>query len=285
MIVPPATDTGPPRLTLRLFGAFVATRGDAPLPRTRSRKEQWLLALLALRQGQALNRDWLAALFWPDTPESRGLVNLRRSLNDLRHMLDSDAYRFTAPTSRTLCLDLSGAIVDVVDFDAAILAGDATSLERAVALYRGPLLESCLEEWVFPERREREAAWLNALETLASQASSRAEHSDAARLLHRAVSADPLRESAQRALMEVLAASGDYAALDRHYRELRLALRREVNAEPAEETASLYRRLRARGRDKAPAPTRSDAALPRRPPLPQKMRLVFADCPVPSRGL
>src|SRR5439155_11628099 len=38
-----------PPLTLRLLGAFEAYRGAAPLPRLGRRKDQWLLALLALR--------------------------------------------------------------------------------------------------------------------------------------------------------------------------------------------------------------------------------------------
>ena len=45
--------------------------------------------------------------------------------------------------------------VDLIAFDEAIDAGDATGLETAVALYRGPLLEGCHEEWVFPERAAR----------------------------------------------------------------------------------------------------------------------------------
>ena len=268
MVIQSATATDPQLLTIRLFGAFSAARNDAPLPRARSRTVQWMLAFLTLRHGQALDRDWLAGVFWPNSPEPGALANLRRGLNDLRRMLGGDAYRLNAPTSRTVCLDLAGASVDVVEFDAAIRAGDATSMERAIGLYRGPLLEGCVEEWSVPERREREEKCLDALELLAVEALARGEHSDAARLLHRAVSMDPLRESAHCALLKTLAASGDYAAVDRHYRDLRLALRREINAEPAEETAGLYRRLRSRGRAASPSPPRSDAAPLRRLPCP-----------------
>jgi hypothetical protein len=40
----------------------------------------------------------------------------------------------------------------------------ASLLERAVTLYRGPLLEGCAEEWAIPERTHRELAYLEALE-------------------------------------------------------------------------------------------------------------------------
>ncbi len=54
----------------------------------------------------------------------------------------------------------------MVTFDAAIARGDAASLEAAVALYRGPLLEGCAEEWVFQEQEAREQAYLTAREKL-----------------------------------------------------------------------------------------------------------------------
>jgi predicted ATPase len=268
MILQPAPDCRSQPLTIRLFGAFTATRNDSPLPRTRSRKEQWLLALLTLRHGQALDRDWLAGIFWPDALNAGALANLRRSLHDLRRVLGCDAFRLNAPTSRTVSLDLSGTSVDVVEFDTAIKAGDVASVERAVSLYRGPLLEGCTEEWSFPERREREETCLDALALLAAQSLTQGEYSEAARLLHRAISMDPLRESVHRALLETLAASGDFAAVDRHYRDLRQALHREINAEPAEETVVLYRLLRSRRHALSPSTPSTDVAPLRRLPCP-----------------
>src|SRR5438477_464753 len=139
-------------LTIRLFGSFDAQVSGDPLPRTRTRKEQLLLALLALRPGQTLDRRWLAGLLWPDTLEDGAMANLRRSLTDLRRVLGHDAARLEAPTPRTLRLDAAGAHIDVCEFDLAVARGDTASLERAVELYRGPLLEGCLEEWALPER-------------------------------------------------------------------------------------------------------------------------------------
>src|SRR5437667_11981593 len=147
-------------LTLRLFGPFEVRVNGAPLPRLRSRKGLWLLALLALRQGQAVERDWLAGLLWPENSQSDALYNLRRNLASLRRALGAEAGRLCSPTPHTLRLDLAGTEVDIAAFDAAIAAGDAASLQRAVALYRGPLLEGCVEEWAFQERQVREGAYL-----------------------------------------------------------------------------------------------------------------------------
>src|SRR4051812_9068941 len=127
-------------LTFRFFGSSEAHRAGVPLPRTRSRTEQWLLALLVLRHDQPLARTWLAGVLWPDSPDPQALRNLRRSLLNLRQVLGADAWRLTAPTPRTLRLDLSGVSVDVLEFDRALLRKDAASLAEAVALYRAPLL-------------------------------------------------------------------------------------------------------------------------------------------------
>src|SRR5262249_43092206 len=144
-----------------------------PLSRLNLRRGEALLALLALRQGAEVEREWLAALLWPDSEPSRGLKNLRNCLTDLRRVLGPAAGRLRSPGYRILSLDLTGAFVDVLAFDAAIARGEPKALEEAVALYRGPLLEGWAEEWVFEEREKREQGYLTALETLATGALER----------------------------------------------------------------------------------------------------------------
>jgi predicted ATPase/DNA-binding SARP family transcriptional activator len=246
-------------LTIRLFGSFEARLGDTPLPRLRTRKGQWLLALLALRPGAEVERAWLAGVLWPESAEASALANLRSVLKDLRHALGTEAGRLRCPTTRTLCLDLAGAAVDVLEFDANIARGDTRSLWQAVASYRGPLLEDCSEEWVFQERQSREQDYLEALEALAAQAVADRDASVAERCLRRAVAVDPLRESAQRALMRMLAAEGNYAAALLVYRELRQRLHRVINAAPDGETTALYQQVRAEARERAQVPYTSSA--------------------------
>jgi DNA-binding SARP family transcriptional activator len=56
----------------------------------RSRKGLWLLALLALRAGRSVEREWLAVALWPDVPQERAAANLRVILSELRHALGSE---------------------------------------------------------------------------------------------------------------------------------------------------------------------------------------------------
>ena len=84
-------------LTLRLFGPFEARLHGQPLPRLRSRKGQWLLALLALRHGCEVSRAWLAGTLWPDSTEEAAYASLRNSLKDLRRALGVEAGRLRSP--------------------------------------------------------------------------------------------------------------------------------------------------------------------------------------------
>src|SRR5712691_7069891 len=121
-------------LSISLFGTFEVRLGGVPLPRLRTRKGQWLLALLALRHDAEVGRAWLAGTLWPDSPDSLALANLRKSLKDLRRALGPEALRLRSSTPHALCLDLVGAAVDVVAFDAAIARGDPSALEEAVEI-------------------------------------------------------------------------------------------------------------------------------------------------------
>jgi predicted ATPase/DNA-binding SARP family transcriptional activator len=243
-------------LAIALFGTLDVRLQGQPLQRSHSQKTQWLLALLVLQEGRAVDRGWLAGTLWPDSSEEQAAANLRRNLWYLRQALGSEGHRLESPVSGKLRLELVGAEADVLVFDEAIARGDARSLERAVALHRGPLLQGCGEEWVLQEREAREQAYLAALETLAAAATASGEHATAVHHLRRLVTGDPLRDSAHRALMQALAAAGDIAAATQTYRDFRHFLHQELNAAPDAETTALYQEIRASGRERA----RSDAS-------------------------
>src|SRR2546423_2862877 len=83
---------------------------------------------------------------------------------------------------------------------------------------------------------------------------------EAAGYLRRVIGVDPLRESAQRALMEALAAEGRWAEAVQVYRNLRLLLHRELRADPDPATVAVYRRLREEIRPELPAVRTEDAS-------------------------
>jgi DNA-binding SARP family transcriptional activator len=135
-----------PSLTIHLFGPLHVLVGAKPWPRLPTRSIEWLLALLVLRHGRAVERSWLAGTLWPESQERQALNNLRNDLVHLRKALADQRERLRSPARDTLLLDLDGAQVDLLAFDQAMQAGDEVSLKSGVALYRGPLLEGCYEE-------------------------------------------------------------------------------------------------------------------------------------------
>src|SRR5579863_8164190 len=111
--------------SIRMFGALEVTVGGKPIPKLRSRKSLWLLALLALRHDQTVDRRWLAGSLWPDDAETQAYASLRQSLADVRRALGVEAGRLEAPTATTIRFALTGAEIDVRDFD-ALCARDET---------------------------------------------------------------------------------------------------------------------------------------------------------------
>lgn len=205
------TNTDAP-LALTLFGPMqVWVRGQS-LPHLRSRKALWLLALLVLRPGKLVEREWLAESLWPDADPAQALAGLRTALSELRQALGPESERLQSPSRHILRMELGGADCDVTAFDAAVSSGQIEALAAAAALYRGPLLEGCAEEWVGQERGQREQDCLRALLMLAEGALATGSLGQAADYFQRAVTLDPWRDAARRGLMEAQAQSGDINA-------------------------------------------------------------------------
>lgn len=237
-------------LSLSLFGPMQVRVRNRLLPRLRSRKSLWLLALLTLRHDRPVEREWLAGSLWPDMDQSKAFDNLRPILSELRRALGDQAERIKSPDRHTLYLDLTGAEADVLAFDAAIASDKIPALEKAVDLYRGPLLEGCPEEWVFQERAHREHSCMQALQKLGDSAMAAGDFEKAIAYYQRAVRMDPLWETARRGWMEALAKSGDRNAALQVYREFIEVLKDDPRALPDEQTTALYVRLRAEAKEK-----------------------------------
>ena len=235
-------NTGDFPLIIRLFGPFEVRVQGRPLPQLRSRKGKWLLALLLLRNEKEVERTWLAGILWPDSMESQSLANLRLTLTDLRTALGPEAVRIRTPSARTLRFNCAGLEADVLTFDRSIV-GSASEQRQAVALYRGPLLEGCTEEWALAARAERERSYLKALTSLAAHARQQRDSDTETDCLRLILKTDPYRESALCELLEAYAVKGNHASLTAAYREFRLRVHQELGSDVHPDTTALYRRL------------------------------------------
>ena len=238
------------RLSLTLLGGLQARLGAGPVLRLRARQTSALLAYLALPCGRPHSRDKLAALLWGHLAQDEARNRLRQALFTLRRVLGAADASCLNVDGDALALGPAGVDVDVRLFEELVSDGSPPSLERAVSLYRGELLQglaaqgphpSAFEEWLGGERERLRELALEALAKLvafqrASGAPERALDS-ALRIL----ALDPIQEAAHRTVMRLQVQLGRRTAALRQYQVCVSSLRRELNVEPEEETRELYR--------------------------------------------
>ncbi|GGC05791.1 hypothetical protein GCM10010972_18740 [Cellulomonas carbonis] len=221
---------------VRLLGGFQLWHGarDVVLPPAAQR----LVARVALLRRHA--RAVLAGELWPDVGETRAHANLRTCLWQVRRACPG----LLVQGGDVLTI---GADVDVDVHRAQALALDVLRDAGAVPtdalltnLHALELLPGWYEDWVLAERERDRQLRLHALELSAHELVRRGLPGAAMLAALAAVQLEPLRESAQRAVIEVHLSEGNVAeALDR-YRSYRTTILAEVGLEP---TLSLQQML------------------------------------------
>jgi DNA-binding SARP family transcriptional activator len=237
-----------PGFRLRLFGGFRLEGADGGEIAIASRKAQGLIAVLALHSPAAVTRERAAAMLWQDQEDDRARHNLRQALTALRR----DAAIVVA-SGDTLALDTGVCAVDVLEFRSLAASADRESLERAMDLYTGPLLQGvaaqdgAFDEWLGVERTHLEKSALDAMGRLAAQHSARADHEAAARVLNTLLRRDPANEDAHRGLMRALEGAGRRSDALHQYQACRELLLKHLGLEPGAATRALYESLRSAG--------------------------------------
>ena len=126
---------------LSLFGGFECRAADGAALRFPTRKVQALFAYLLVTATQSHGRSKLAALLWGDHAEAEARANLRKALSRLRGCLPHEARSCLAATSSHVAIRPDGLEIDVLRFERLVADGTPETLEGAVGLYRGPLLQ------------------------------------------------------------------------------------------------------------------------------------------------
>jgi predicted ATPase/DNA-binding SARP family transcriptional activator len=246
-------------IEISLLGPWQMTGGPAKEPR---RKEQGLLAYLAVEADQPHSRDSLVGLFWPDMPVADARNNLRVALSRLkRHLGNSSSLETTRHTVRFT--PSSQVQLDVSQFLRLINNADEHKhpslaacqpcrdrLKQVVELYRGEFLagfylEDCLafEEWLFVWRERLHVQVLKQLDQLVRAAESSNHFADAERYARRQIELDPLHESAHRQLMRALVVQGQRSAALNQFQVCTTILQDELGVEPEPETMLLHQQI------------------------------------------
>lgn len=213
---------------LRCEGEFM------PLPTSAQR----VIAYLALHDHPLL-RVHVAGTLWLETPEDRACANLRSAL----WRLHQPGYELVRSTRRQLSL---APFVSVDYRETTALAhrllADSdpdTPIDVDEAALCADLLPDWYEDWVLVERERFRHLRLNALEALCERRLATGRFRQALEAALAAVVGEPLRESAQRTLIKVHLAEGNYAEAVRQYRLYRALLQDRLGLEPSPQMEAL----------------------------------------------
>lgn len=240
-------------LQLKLFAGFqlIDAQGEPLLGI--SRKAKALLAWLALNPDQEYPREKLAGILWPDSHETQARHSLRQALSSLRKILPSEVMLLQT-TKDWILLDTTQIKVDVHLFEQEIKKSVPASFDKAIALYRGNLLEGCnpssdsFDDWLFGYRNNyRELAVSTIEKRLRLLLKERGiEQKNEALLLRyakRLIEIDELQELAYQALMIVYHKKGHHRAALETYKTIKNKLQQQLSISPTEETNALYREI------------------------------------------
>jgi DNA-binding SARP family transcriptional activator len=201
------------------------------------RGAQRLIAHLGLCDHPA--RGAVAGQLWPDVPEDHAQGSLRSALWRVQKVVPG----LVKVSSGALGL-AAGVRVDVREFtDWARqvmdpLAGVDAGSTPDVAL-RGELLPGWYDDWVLLERERFRQLRMHALEALADKLAAVGRCGEAVQAAYAAVRAEPLRESAHRAVVRVHLAEGNIAEAVRAYTAFRDLLGAELGVEPTAQMTQL----------------------------------------------
>ncbi|MCX4695755.1 BTAD domain-containing putative transcriptional regulator [Streptomyces sp. NBC_01408] len=202
-----------------------------------------LLAFVALHGGR-VERRHAAGTLWPSGDDLRAAGNLRSALWRLKaagiDLLDSDKCSLSVREHTVVDLYV------LYGWASRLISGNAATEDLCALKWRTDaldLLPGWYDDWVLLERERVRQRLLHALEALSRQLSRVGRHAEAVESALVAVSAEPLRESAQRALIEAHLAEGNLVEALRGYDAYRGLTRRELGVEPGRELSSLIRRF------------------------------------------
>jgi DNA-binding SARP family transcriptional activator len=202
---------------------------------------QRLIAFLGLQE-RSLPRSYVAETLWADVPDRRAWASLRSALwrmGALRQRL-VDQIGDHLRLSPEVVVDVRQADEAALELIAGTFASE-TRLDPSV--FVADLLPGWCDDWILIERERHRQLGLQALELLCERLTEEGQHRRAVQAGLAAVRGDPLRESAQRALILAHLAGGNVSDAIRQFELFERLLRHELGLEPSERLQRLITTL------------------------------------------
>lgn len=201
-----------------------------------------LLVFVALHRGR-VERRYVAGSLWPVGDDVRAAGNLRSAL----WRLNGAGIRVLKADKHSLALH-EDVLVDLHTVGAwatRLIKGSASREDLAImpwGIDAIDLLPGWYDDWALLERERVRQRLLHALEALSSLLVRAGRCAEAVEAAMMAVTAEPLRESAQRTLIQAHLAEGNWVEGRRSFETYREVLNRELGIEPDPELVAMVRR-------------------------------------------
>ena len=214
-------------LEIRALGnPIIVVDGEALEPL--SLRAQVLLVFLSLEGGKH-SRNYLASMFWPESPEAKALTSLRVMLSELRKFLPD--YLDIQRTYLELKPEQEHYL-DIAEFEGLLKAGE---IKKALKLYRGDLLSGVyipgsteFENW---RRWENERIRLFAIkqaEKIILKDFGLGNYQQVENISREVIRIDPTSETANLYFILAQALKGHHSAAINHIQKYQISLRENL---------------------------------------------------------
>jgi DNA-binding SARP family transcriptional activator len=219
-------------IVLRVLGRFSLIVDGVPqdLPV----QVQKVIAFLALHDGSQ-PRDRVAERVWPDADLKHCRGSLRTVLWRVRQVSPDAVHapRGSISLGPSVQVDLHEGLAVAK----RILDGRPVDPDRAIPLLSRRLLPDWDDEWSLLEQERVQQMHVHCLEILSRRLMAERQYAYAMQAAGAACRIEPLRESAQRTVIDILRAEGNHVQARRVFEDFRRMLRAELGIEPSAQLA------------------------------------------------
>jgi len=218
-------------------------------------KAKKLFFYLLLHRKKQVSSDVLVDALWPGTSQRKGSDSLRKAMQHTREIMGSElgakaelinsvkgVYEVSSSISIWLDVNAFDSLYDRATKSQDDVEKEQT-LQEAIDLYKDGFAVGWYDQWVDDMRRHYQCRYEECLAELASMYSKKGRYRESAESFEKLLSVNFLEEHYHRQYMETLGKLSRYRDIEDDFAKLKKTLRKELKAEPQQETIELYKSL------------------------------------------
>lgn len=242
----------------RLFGKFSVELKDQKTERLQARKVQELFSYLLISRKHPQSRETLCEVLWGDQPQAWSKKQLRQTLWRLQIALRVDNSQESEILTDVDWIQINPSSdfwLDIAEFERVFISINGKhvnqlsqsafrSIQTAVDLYRGDLLEGWYQEWCLFERERFQVMYLTLLDKLVEYCEIHGQYDTGLFYGAEILRHDRAYERAHRQMMRLYFMAGNRTQALYQYKRCEVALHNELDIEPSELTKQLFEQIR-----------------------------------------